>query len=124
MRETDSQSAPCHVEAEQSVLGGILFNPAAMARAVQHLKTGEEFFVQRHRIIYAAFLELFDNGETIDAMVVIDRLRKSGKLEDAAGADYLFKLMELIATDANVELHAQIVRKNTFYGLRRRSPGK
>ncbi|MBI5179539.1 MAG: replicative DNA helicase [Nitrospinae bacterium] len=102
---------PQNVEAEQSVLGGILFDNAAMARAAEHLKTGEEFYRPGHRLIYAAYLDLYEKGEPIDMMTVAERLRKKKQLDEAGGLDYLAQLMELIPTAANVGIHAKIVKE-------------
>ena len=105
---------PQNLEAEQSVLGGILFDNAAMARAVEYLKTGEEFYKPAHRLIYAAYLELFEKGEPIDLMTVNERLRKKKQIDEAGGLDYLAQLMELIPTAANVGMHAKIVKEKVL----------
>jgi len=105
---------PQNIEAEQSVLGGILFDNAAMPRAAEYLKTGEEFYKPAHRLIYAVYLELFEKGEPIDMMTVAERLRKKKQIEEAGGLDYLGQLMELIPTAANVGMHAKIVKEKVL----------
>lgn len=105
---------PHNIEAEQSVLGGILFDNAAMPRAVEFIKNGEEFYKPAHRLIYAAFLELFEVGEPIDLMTVSERLRRKKQLEEMGGLDYLANLMELIPTAANVGVHARIVKEKAL----------
>jgi replicative DNA helicase len=105
---------PQNVEAEQSVLGGVLFDNAAMARAMEYLKTGEEFYKPSHRLIYSAFLELFERSEPIDLMTVSERLRKRKILDEAGGLDYLAKLMELTPTATNVGVHSQIVKEKAL----------
>ncbi len=105
---------PQNIEAEQSVLGGVLFDNAAMARALEYLKTGEEFYKPAHRLIYHAFLELFERNEPIDLMTVSERLRKKKNIDEAGGLDYLAKLMELTPTAANVGTHSQIVKEKAL----------
>ncbi len=92
----------------------MLFDNAAMARALEYLKSGEEFYKPAHRLIYSAFLELFERNEPIDLMTVSERLRKRKTIDEAGGLDYLAKLMELTPTAANVGTHAQIVKEKAL----------
>lgn len=91
-----------------------MFDNAAMAPALEYLKTGEEFYKPAHRLIYHAFLELFERNEPIDLMTVSERLRKKKTIDEAGGLDYLAKLMELTPTAANVGTHAQIVKEKAL----------
>jgi replicative DNA helicase len=102
---------PNNLEAEQSVLGGIMFDNSALPRAIESLKTGEEFYKPAHKLIFAAFLELFEKSEPIDLMTVSERLRKKRQLDEVGGLNYLGHLMELFPTAANVGIHARIVRE-------------
>ncbi len=105
---------PHNIEAEQSVLGGILFDNQAMPRAVEFVQNGEDFYKPAHRLIYAAFIELFNANEPIDLMTVSEKLRKKKQLDDTGGLDYLARLMELIPTAANVGVHARIVKEKAL----------
>jgi replicative DNA helicase len=105
---------PQNIEAEQSVLGGVLFDNSAMARAFEYLKSGEEFYKPSHRLIFSAFVELFERNEPIDLMTVSERLRKRKLLDEAGGLDYLAGLMELTPTATNVGVHAQIVKEKAL----------
>ena len=102
---------PRNLEAEQSVLGGVMFDNSSLPRALESLKTGEEFYKPAHKIIYAVFLELFEKNEPIDLMTVSERLRKKKQLDEVGGLDYIGHLMELFPTAANVGVHARIVRE-------------
>jgi replicative DNA helicase len=104
---------PNNIEAEQSVLGGIMFDNSALPRALEALKTGEEFYKPAHKIIFAVFLELFEKNEPIDMMTVSERLRKKKQIEEVGGLNYIGHLMELFPTAANVGVHAQIVREKS-----------
>ena len=79
--------APPHsLEAEQSVLGGILLSDRAMYGLVieEGLKP-EDFYRDRHRAIYEAMLALYRESEPIDVLTVSEHLRSAGKLEEAGG---------------------------------------
>ncbi|MEE8484834.1 MAG: replicative DNA helicase [Nitrospinota bacterium] len=105
---------PHNLEAEQSVLGGILFDNSALPRAIESLKTGEEFYKPAHKTIYAAYLDLFNKSEPIDLMTVSERLRKNKQIDEIGGLDYLASLMETFPTSANVEIHARIVKEKAL----------
>lgn len=96
------------------MLGGILFDNAAMPKALESLKTGEEFYKPAHSTIYAAYIDLFEKSEPIDMYTVSERLKKKNELESVGGLDYLANLMELIPTAANVEFHAKIVKEKAL----------
>jgi replicative DNA helicase len=75
---------PQNLEAEQSVLGAILLDNAAMAKAME-LLVEEDFYRTSHRKIYRAMLELSDVGEVIDQITLTERLKAEGELEASGG---------------------------------------
>jgi len=105
---------PHNLETEQSVLAGILFDNTALPRAIEYLKTGEEFYQPAHRILYATFLELFSKNSPIDMMTVSDALRKKKQMDEAGGLEYMARIMELSPTAANVGIHAKIVKEKSI----------
>ena len=110
-RENESVTPPQNIGAEKSVLGAVLFDNEGMHRALEHLKTGEEFYQPAHRLIYAAFLELSEKNKPIDLLTVSEQLKKSQALEKTGGLDYLGTLMSFMPSAANVGMHAQIVKE-------------
>ncbi|HZF31354.1 MAG TPA: replicative DNA helicase [Gammaproteobacteria bacterium] len=102
--------APPHsLEAEQSVLGGMMLDPTAWARAVPHVSRGD-FFRADHRLVFAAIERLVANGEPADAVQVIALLERGGRLEAVGGREYVAQLVEDTPSAANVENYAKIVR--------------
>ena len=77
---------PQDLEAEQSVLGAILLSDRAMFGLVveEELKP-EDFYRDRHRLIYTAMLELYRDGEPVDVLTVSDQLQRDGTLQQAGG---------------------------------------
>src|SRR5574342_1198334 len=100
---------PQNLEAEQSVLGAILLDNAAMAKAME-LLIEEDFYRTSHRKIYRAMLELSEVGEVIDQITLTERLKAQGEIEAVGGAAYLAELVQSVASSANIRYHCKIVR--------------
>jgi replicative DNA helicase len=100
---------PHSIEAEESVLGGILIDNAALDRAVE-LVIPEDFYRDAHRKIFRAILDLSDRHEPVDLVTLSDALRTRSELQDVGGASYLAELVERVPTAANVGYYAKIIK--------------
>lgn len=100
---------PQNLEAEQSVLGAILLENAAMAKAME-LLVEDDFYRTSHRKIYRAMLELSDIGEVIDQITLTERLKAQGELETVGGSAYVAELVQGVPSSANIRYHCKIVR--------------
>ncbi|MCP9464690.1 MAG: replicative DNA helicase [Nitrospira sp.] len=100
---------PQNLEAEQSVLGAILLDNAAMPKAME-LITEEDFYRTAHRKVYRAMLDLAEEGEVIDLITLTERLGRMGELEAVGGAAYLAELVQVVSSAANIRYHCRIVR--------------
>jgi len=108
--------APPHsLEAEQSVLGGILLSDRAMYGLVieEGLKP-EDFYRERHRLIYDAMLSLYRDSEPIDVLTVSEHLRAAGKLEDSGGKAAIDELTGGVPGLGAIRRYAQIVREHAL----------
>jgi replicative DNA helicase len=108
--------APPHsLEAEQSVLGGILLSDRAMYGLVieEGLKP-EDFYRERHRTIYEAMLALYRESEPIDVLTVSEHLRSTGKLEEAGGKAAIDELTGGVPGLGGIRRYAQIVREHAL----------
>jgi replicative DNA helicase len=74
----------------------------------------EDFYHDRHRLIYASMLSLYNESEPVDVLTVTDRLRQTGKLEEAGGRAAVDELTGLVPAAANARRYAQIVRENAL----------
>ncbi|NJQ16298.1 replicative DNA helicase [Streptomyces bohaiensis] len=101
---------PQDLEAEQSVLGGMLLSKDAIADVVEVLK-GHDFYKPAHEIIYAAILDLYAKGEPADPITVAHELTKRGELSKVGGAGYVHSLVQTVPTAANAEYYAEIVHE-------------
>lgn len=100
-----SAPLPRHDEAERSVLGGILVQPALLFEVSGRLK-GDHFGHPYHRAIYAAILALAAANRPIDPLVVFSEL---GKIRDEIGQAFMAGLMTGVPRSTNVAAYAQMV---------------
>ncbi len=101
---------PQNLEAEASVLGGILLQNDAIDRALE-VVTPDWFYRESHRKIYRAMIELSDRSEPVDLITLSEFLKAKGELEAVGGTAYLASLANLVPTSANIAHYARIVRE-------------
>jgi replicative DNA helicase len=104
---------PQNLEAEQSVLGAILLDNAALNKALEILRP-DDFYKEAHRKLFQAILDLSENNEPIDLITLTDRLQKRSELEAVGGAAYLAGLVNAVPTAANIRQHAKIVSEKAL----------
>ena len=103
---------PQNIEAEQSVLGAMLIDKEAIAKATEIL-SAEDFYREAHRVIFSAMLEIYNKNEAVDMITVTDILRRDNKLEDVGGIAYITSLANVVLTAANIKYHAEIVAEKS-----------
>src|SRR5882757_2855917 len=101
---------PHSVEAEQSVLGGLLLDNSAWDRAGD-LLTGSDFYRFEHRLIYAAIATLINATKPADVITVFEQLQRHGKADECGGLSYLNALAQSVPSAANMRRYAEIVRE-------------
>ena len=101
---------PHSIEAEESVIGGVLLDNEAFDRIADVVKP-EDFYVERHARILSAMAALSDSAMPMDAVTIAERLRQRGDLERIGGVAFLLELSERVPTAANVEHYARIVKE-------------
>jgi replicative DNA helicase len=104
------RTPPHSLEAEQSVLGGLLLDNSAWDRAGD-LLTESDFYRHEHRLIYAAIGALVNSNKGADVITVFERLQTNGKAADAGGILYLNQLAQSVPSAANMRRYAEIVRE-------------
>ena len=113
MNEADLTShklPPQNVEAEQSVLGGILIENEAIHKVMEIL-TADDFYREAHHKIYEALIELSERDEPADLITLTNELRKKNQLDAVGGAAHIASLIDSIPTAANIEYYAKIVKE-------------
>jgi len=99
---------PQQIEAEQSLLGGILIESQGLPAALEVLR-GEEFYRDAHRTVFQAFQELFQRNAPIDLITTTEYLTEKNQLDRVGGATYLASLTEMVPSAANVAAYARII---------------
>lgn len=104
----DNKSQPNSVDVEASVLGAILIDPDAIVKIADTLRPND-FYDERHRVIYEACISLYDEGQPIDVITLSEELRKEGTLQDVGGSSYITQLTNTVPSSANAEQYASII---------------
>ena len=101
---------PQNVDAEMSVLGGMMLSKDAIADVIEILRS-TDFYRPAHASVYDVVVELFGRGDPADAVTVGAELKRKGELERIGGLPYLHTLVATVPTAANAAYYAGIVRE-------------
>jgi len=103
---------PHNVEAEQSVLGGLMLVGDAWDRVADILNEGD-FYRRDHRLIFGALHALVDQGKPLDVVTVSEYLDTNDQIDEAGGLGYLGELVHNTPGAANIKTYAEIVRERS-----------
>jgi replicative DNA helicase len=103
---------PHSIEAEQSVLGGLLLDNTAWDRIADLVGT-DDFYRQDHQYIFGAISRLIDASKPADAVTVFEALRNTGRADQAGGLVYLNSLAQNTPSAANIRRYAELVRERS-----------
>ena len=107
------RTPPQDIEAEQSVLGGMLLSKDAIADVIEVLRSND-FYRPAHQLIYDAVLDLYGRGEPADAVTVAAELSRAGTIARVGGHPYLHTLISGVPTAANAGYYAEIVAERSI----------
>ncbi|WP_405394966.1 replicative DNA helicase [Microbispora hainanensis] len=107
---TFERTPPHNIEAEQSVLGGMLLSKDAIADVIEVLRA-DDFYRPAHQIVFEVITDLYGRGEPADSVTVFDELQKRGEVARVGGGAYLHTLTAIVPTAANAGYYAKIVRE-------------
>ena len=113
MAEAISRIPPHNIEAEQSVLGSMLLDKEAVAVAVDGLKP-EDFYLDAHKEIFEAMVDIFDRGEPVDLVTVVEELRQRTTLDAVGGVSYITDLSMTVPSTANIKYYVGIVEEKSI----------
>ncbi|MEY4654552.1 MAG: replicative helicase [Pseudomonadota bacterium] len=110
-REVAQLRIPPHsIEAESSVLGGLLLDNQAWDRVADLLSAGD-FYRYEHRLIFQAVHTLIDANKPADVITVFEALQSLGNADEVGGLSYLNSLAQYVPSAANIRRYAEIVRE-------------
>jgi replicative DNA helicase len=104
---------PHSIEAESSVLGGLLLDNGAWDR-VGDLLVDSDFYRYEHRLIYGAVGVLINASKPADVITVFEHLQNQGKAEESGGLAYLNSLAQYVPSASNIRRYAEIVRERSI----------
>jgi replicative DNA helicase len=104
---------PFSLEAEVSVLGGMLIDRDAVSRVVE-VVNDSMFYREANRRLFRAMVRLFERSDAVDVITLNEELKKTDELESVGGSAYLAELLDAVPTAANIEYHARIVREKAL----------
>ncbi len=103
------RTPPHSIEAEQSVIGGLLRDNAAWDRIADFMHA-DDFYRYDHRIIFEQMVRLINSGKPADVITVYEACQQLGKADDVGGLAYLNAMAQNTPSAANIRRYAEIVR--------------
>jgi replicative DNA helicase len=104
---------PHSIEAESSVLGGLLLDNSAWDR-MGDLLTDNDFYRHEHKLIFSAISALINGSKPADVITVFEQLQNQGKAEGMGGLGYLNSLAQYVPSSSNIRRYAEIVRERSI----------
>ena len=104
---------PHSIEAEQSLLGGLLLDNAAWER-IADLINEEDFYRDDHRRIFKSIVKLLEYNKPADVVTVYEALEKLSQADEAGGLPYLAEIANSTPSAANIRRYAEIVRERAI----------
>ena len=104
---------PHNLDAEKSLLGGVLLDSQAFAEVVEIVRT-EEFYRDAHRKVFEAMSALFGKGQPIDRITVKDELTAQGAFDAVGGDEFIDLLDKIVPTAANLAYYAKIIHEKAL----------
>lgn len=104
---------PYDANAEESVIGSILIDGDSLNRITSFLRPAD-FYGEKNRWCFDAFLALFNRGEAINQVTVAHELNLQDRLEELGGSAYLSHLVMVVPTSVHIEYYARIVQRTSI----------
>lgn len=112
-KEVQGRVPPQNLEAEQSLLGGLLVDPDSMNKVVDVVGPAD-FYKDAHGRIYGIMLDLYERNEPIDLITLSSLARDRNILEGIGGVTYLNTLVDLMPSAANIVQYAKMVKEKSL----------
>jgi replicative DNA helicase len=110
-KQVDTLKVPPHsIEAEQSVLGGLMLDNQAFDRVAERV-VSQDFYTRTHKLIFEAMTALAEIGDPIDLITISEHLEKNNQLAGVGGFAYLAEIAKNTPSAANIDAYADIVRE-------------
>lgn len=100
---------PHSIESEMSLLGSMILDPTVIADVLPHVSTEEMFYSAAHSAIFRAIIGLYDQHQSGDLVMLLERLRDAQQLKDIGGEEYLVQLAEAVPAATSAPYYAKTV---------------
>ncbi|MBE7012947.1 MAG: replicative DNA helicase [Ruminococcaceae bacterium] len=107
MAENLVRSMPCNVEAEQYVLGAVIFDNDCIGDILEKLRV-DDFYLEPHKKIYSAMMDLSNSSKPVDLITLKSEL--GGNFDSVGGIEYLTRISLTVSTTANLGHYIQIIK--------------
>ena len=115
MSTAEAHVPPQNLEAEESVLGAMMVSEAAMTPVILDVRLADDdFYRERHRLVFRAIKRLYERSEPVDALTVSELLTQQGELDEAGGSDAVSQLASTVPVPGNAGHYARIVKQNAL----------
>jgi len=104
---------PQNLEAEQSILGGVLIDNEAI-NTVLEILTAQDFYRESHKKIFDCMIDLSEKTQPCDLITLTDLLKKKGIIDEVGGVPYIAYLVDSVPTAANIRVYAKIVKEKAI----------
>ena len=113
VEETLLKVPPQALEVEQAVLGAMLLDGEAVAKAVESIEANY-FYKRSHQLIFNAMAEMFEKEREIDLYTLTEALKQKNQLDEVGGPYYLAEISNSIPTSAHIEQHLDVVKQKAL----------
>ena len=107
------RTPPHSIEAEQSVLGGLMLDNMAWDK-INDVVHEDDFYRYDHRLIFKTIMGLVDKAYPADVLTVFESLQNQGRLDEVGGMAYLNALVTGVSSAVNIRRYAEIVRDRSL----------
>lgn len=104
---------PQNIDSEKAFLGSIMLRPDALYEVVDTIDP-DDFYAEKHRIIYKAMLALLGKNEPIDLLSLSSKMKERKQLDQVGGNPYLTELVNSVPSSSNIGYYANIVHKKSI----------
>ena len=111
--EVENLKQPYSLEAEQSVLGSIIIDPSSINEVMSMIQP-QYFFLPLHRTVFSCLTAMFETAKSIDAVTLLEEMKKSQNFDEATGKQYILQLAEAVPTSRHIKSYAKIIRDKCY----------
>ncbi|PHQ79914.1 MAG: replicative DNA helicase, partial [Phycisphaera sp.] len=100
---------PHSLESEMSLLGSMILDPTVIADVLPHVHSDEMFYSAAHAAVFKALIQLYEQHQSGDLVMLVDKLRDAEQLKDIGGEEYLLQLVEAVPSATSAPYYARTV---------------